>query len=1267
MTVDARCLIATDLGRLLDGSGLSEDHAQETGLVTYRGTFIFDGLHTPTRGRVIQLAYVRPQYGASGTLGRFYPRLHVISSSADPFANKTTVEVGCALTLLAEKKTDDPYKATSSPPAWWTALTADRQAAFPPTIRAQSVIDDILSALNITLAGGSLTSPDVFLREEIDLSSGYVSVLSDLLRSALLVGHMTPDGELLVRSMDLAPETGPVLTRSELLSLQSINDRSGAEEVVVEYDAVEIESVEDSIDINSDEQKLRDWELEKVIGPVEVYRLVYYALRKTFGIGGLQSTEILFDNPYYRNFEIIQTTTTTTTYKTFEWKDKEGKPQKQDLALKREKITSSTADKIFIFSDLELYWFYWPSSGGIPFGGSELQTFEYEIKPEGPRLVREETNTKNTSRTYSSIVPYYGNDYGTLVSEQDVDSSKVVVDYTVDEQLGLTKTVTTRTVAQAKTQAGSIGVYTLIQAAINAAQARESAESGKGQTLVEVETKINYGREFGLQERPSSQARLTDAVTGGFTDNNSLVNSGTTTNSYGQREPQVVKANYTFGGAAQNTLSTATYRLPFAPDDYIIGTNGASTGIINLALAKGNARGRALEYGRIQNAIAFGHANGIEITTAPWELPSEPFASVYVDVSGLSTAFRVHGRNWEIRGGAMVVTADLMLVGTAGVLPLSTPIAWMPLASPPGDLNVLGVPTGSGEIVPANTIALPVGFSAAAPGDVWSSLPTNGSDTYGPSRTPAAIAPPYVQTVVILAQSRSVVVVTELNYSLTPITEDVEAISKSKADIAEVAPVLASVTDLTLTGLAPEIGTGTAAGVYRLAFGTVAPVLGATTATSYAGWTLDIDESIDDGYSQFGGWPFSLTLNEVAYNEVYIGSNGYLTFGAGSDEYGDIYFANPYLPKLLLGGGDRSYQRVFTKVGPDSVSLRWEGDYDTGASPGESTRFLEVTFFAPQGAEQFIEVRIGDFANPGGDFGLFTEDTELASGTIEANTSWVFTGNQTGTEWTLTGDSYVVPGSIVSMPSTGLSLAEYAPTVQGAPVVNVPLTALTLTTLPVNGDPYFAYVKLLLTMGDTNGSTSFTDSSSYAYPLTAEGNAQVTTSGVKFGPGSLRLTRSDLSSDYLLTPWNFSAGSVQNWTIECFCYADFYAIESAAGLFSYGGIGANSLPTLFHSEGQWYLILVPGELISVAPVSYEVWQHVAVVRQWTAVRVFINGVQQVSATISNQLEFDGMQMLIGSFGTSSSFNGKIEQFRVTQAIARYTANFTPPNEPFPDY
>jgi hypothetical protein len=800
MTVDARCLIATDLGILKDGAGLSEDHAQGLGLITYRGTFPFDGVFAPARGRVIQLAYARPQYGASGLLTRFYPRLHVISSSADPFANQTTVEVGCQLELMRNRKDSVVFRAVDNPPAWWTALNPGVQPRVPPVIEMQKVVQFCLDALGIPLASGSVTTADVKVMEEFDLSGGYVQALDDILRSSLLIGHMTPQGQLLVRSVDLAPAPGPVLRRGNLLSLQPINDRGGAEQVVVEFDAIEapaglapddgtdtpaeIGTVDTTDPEEQEQQALREWEFERTISPPTTFEIFVRGRRFQIGIGPGEPLEP--NEPIRIEVEAIQTSESRTTYKTYEWRDEDGRQQKQDLAIKRESRTRSSlkmSTALFFAMNESLY--VMQPSGNIPHDTDQVTEYEYIIEPGGPRLAKEVTRDFHSKAKFVTALPIINYDYEAAFAALPFDAVEVArseVINEVDEVSGLTKRKTTRWAASGKTQNGAVAAVIGSEDMANATDFNAVVKAAQPLVCLGTEVQIGIGRQFGMQSRPSPQARLVESLLTKPKDDKSLTSSGTVGSSAGQGEPQVVTSSYQFGGAGTEGWNTNNLQLPYAPDDFISGVNGSASGQIDLFLTRGRARQRALEYGRIQNALDFGHANGIEITTAPWELPSPPLAAVYIEESGVSTAFRVNGRNWEFRNGSAIVTADLCLVGSAGQLIGETPVNWTPQPADPTDLPELGAPSGSGELLPANTITLPGGFNPAAPGAVWSSLPTTGSDTFGPSRSPSSIAPPYIQTVKSLAVSRALAITTELLYSLTPITEDITAVSRAVAE-----------------------------------------------------------------------------------------------------------------------------------------------------------------------------------------------------------------------------------------------------------------------------------------------------------------------------------------------------------------------------------------------------------------------------------------------------------------------------------------------------
>jgi len=88
------------------------------------------------------------------------------------------------------------------------------------------------------------------------------------------------------------------------------------------------------------------------------------------------------------------------------------------------------------------------------------------------------------------------------------------------------------------------------------------------------------------------------------------------------------------------------------------------------------------------------------------------------------------------------------------------------------------------------------------------------------------------------------------------------------------------------------------------------------------------------------------------------------------------------------------------------------------------------------------------------------------------------------------------------------------------------------------GDANFADVSLLLHGDGTSGSTTFTDSSSNAVVVTANGNAQIDTAIKKFGTGSIQF---DGTGDYLTTSTNSAFGyGAGDFTIEFFLYLNLF-------------------------------------------------------------------------------------------------------------------------------
>jgi hypothetical protein len=209
------------------------------------------------------------------------------------------------------------------------------------------------------------------------------------------------------------------------------------------------------------------------------------------------------------------------------------------------------------------------------------------------------------------------------------------------------------------------------------------------------------------------------------------------------------------------------------------------------------------------------------------------------------------------------------------------------------------------------------------------------------------------------------------------------------------------------------------------------------------------------------------------------------------------------------------------------------------------------------------------------------------------------------------------------------------------------------------GDPDFANVSLLLHMDGSNNSTTFTDSSSNAFAVTAFGNAQVSTTDPKFGTGSLTL---DGNGDYLTIPANTAfAFGTGDFTVECWVYVN---TVGNTGLFTFGETGSGLAVNLF--SGQWTLTTAGSGGTAMAAITTGAWQHLAVTRSGSSLRMFIDGTQ-IGSTLTDSTNLSDNALKIGYYYQPFyAINGRVDDFRVTKGVARYTANFTPPTAAFPD-
>lgn len=210
-------------------------------------------------------------------------------------------------------------------------------------------------------------------------------------------------------------------------------------------------------------------------------------------------------------------------------------------------------------------------------------------------------------------------------------------------------------------------------------------------------------------------------------------------------------------------------------------------------------------------------------------------------------------------------------------------------------------------------------------------------------------------------------------------------------------------------------------------------------------------------------------------------------------------------------------------------------------------------------------------------------------------------------------------------------------------------------------------VSLLLHGNGTNGSTTITDSSLTPKAVTAVGNAQISTAQSKFGGASIYLDgagdAANVASDIA-----FAFGA-NDFTIELWVYP--VSVSGNPNLFDTRPSGNGAWPAIYFDGGRLRYFLNTADRISGSTVlaTNTTWYHIALCRAGSNTKLFLNGIQEGS-TYS-----DSTSLLQGPFAlgidsrnlASNPFNAYFDDVRVTKGIARYTANFTPPTAPFPDF
>lgn len=226
------------------------------------------------------------------------------------------------------------------------------------------------------------------------------------------------------------------------------------------------------------------------------------------------------------------------------------------------------------------------------------------------------------------------------------------------------------------------------------------------------------------------------------------------------------------------------------------------------------------------------------------------------------------------------------------------------------------------------------------------------------------------------------------------------------------------------------------------------------------------------------------------------------------------------------------------------------------------------------------------------------------------------------------------------------------------------------TLYPV--DPYWSNVSFATHADGADGSTTIPAAKG---TVTSSGNLSLSSTNAISGSTSIKGTGGKLR----VSPDASVSLGTSDFTIEFWAYPLSQTSSAPQLVTNYNASeswGANTwgiLPTHPSWPNRWGLYVynantaAPFVLGGVGSLALNTWTHVAVTRQGSTFRLFVNGNLSSSGTFTGSM--DGGQTRGMNFfndgANANPFQGYLDEVRVTKGVARYTSNFTPTHISFP--
>ena len=224
-----------------------------------------------------------------------------------------------------------------------------------------------------------------------------------------------------------------------------------------------------------------------------------------------------------------------------------------------------------------------------------------------------------------------------------------------------------------------------------------------------------------------------------------------------------------------------------------------------------------------------------------------------------------------------------------------------------------------------------------------------------------------------------------------------------------------------------------------------------------------------------------------------------------------------------------------------------------------------------------------------------------------------------------------------------------------------------VSSLP--SDDNFENVTLLLNGDGTNGAqnNTFVDSSTNNFTITRNGN---TTQG-SFSPYG------NLWSNYFKTTDKLTVGTNSAFNLNTYASFECWVNLSVLGTndiftgreanfwlgYNFAGLGgtANKFVFAIYNGSSWQ-----GVSSTTSPVA-GVWYHIVGVRDGSTLRMYVNGTQENTSTMSGSPENGGYDFFVNAQNDNETFTGYLSNIRYitgsSSTVLPYTSTFTPSTTP----